>query len=63
MAEAIRHSGGCVLTVDDPAILASQARLIDRGIWVEPTAAAAPAAWAGTQFPGPVIVALTGRNA
>jgi len=63
MAEVIRESEGTVLVVDDAAILGTQAQLIAQGIWVEPTAAAAAAAWVGRQFPGPVVIALTGRNA
>ncbi len=62
MAAAVRDSGGTVLTVDDSAILATQRQLIDQGIWVEPTAAAAAAAWAGHPFTPPVVIALTGRN-
>jgi threonine synthase len=63
MAAAVRDSGGTVLTVDDAAIVAAQRSLIDQGIWVEPTAAVAAAAWAGRSFAPPVVIALTGRNA
>jgi threonine synthase len=45
---AVASSGGTVLTVPDEEILAAQADLAARGIWVEPTAAAAWAAHTAT---------------
>ena len=41
---AVRESGGAVLTVDDVEILAARKALARRGLYVEPTAAAAVAA-------------------
>jgi threonine synthase len=41
---AIRHSGGLVLTVSEEEILSAQENLTRRGLYIEPTAAAAPAA-------------------
>lgn len=43
--EAVDRSGGRVVTVDDDAIVAARADLARRGVWVEPTAAAAWAAY------------------
>jgi threonine synthase len=42
---AVKASGGAVVTVDDRQIMAARADLAGRGLWVEPTAAAAWAAW------------------
>ncbi len=50
---AVGASGGAVVTVDDAGILAAQADLAGRGLWVEPTAAAAWAAWRDGAGDGP----------
>ena len=66
--EAIRASGGVVRTVEDDAIWEMVAALGRQGIYVEPTAAAAPTALAalraeGTVVPGDrVVVMLTGSG-
>jgi threonine synthase len=50
----IQASGGEVVTVTDVQITAARADLAGRGVWVEPTAAAAWAAWsAGAASGGP----------
>lgn len=69
---ALSRSGGGVLTVSDQEILAAQSDLARRGIYVEPTAAAAWAGWrtvsaggqrAGNSVGGEVVVALCGAGA
>ncbi len=65
MLAAIAASGGTVLTADDDEIMAAKAELAGRGIDVEPTAAAAYAAWRswpGAEAAGRTVVALTGAG-
>jgi threonine synthase len=65
---AVEESGGRFLTVEDAEILAARARLGDEGLFVEPTAAVAPAAaWrlADARAFAPsetVVVPLTGHG-
>ncbi|MFQ5744132.1 MAG: pyridoxal-phosphate dependent enzyme [Acidobacteriota bacterium] len=60
--QAVRESGGKVLTVDDEAIHKALAELADNGFWVEPTAAVGMAAH--RQFAGgdDDLVVLTGHG-
>lgn len=44
LLQAIRHSNGACVTVDDQAILAAQSQLAHQGLYVEPTSATAVAA-------------------
>jgi threonine synthase len=65
---AVAESGGEFLIVEDPEILAARARLGAEGLFVEPTAAVAPAAaWrlaGGGAFTTSelVVVPLTGHG-
>jgi threonine synthase len=63
----IESSGGAVVTVTDPQIVAARADLARRGIWVEPTAAAAWAAWqvgatGAASGPDDAVVVLCGAG-
>ena len=66
--QAIRESGGLVRTVTDHAIWDMVEALGKQGIYVEPTAAAAPAAFAGLRENGTigssdrVVILLTGSG-
>lgn len=66
--EAIRATDGVVLTVSDQDVWAMLSHLGQRGVYVEPTAAAAPAAVATLQQQGllqpgqSVVVELTGNG-
>lgn len=65
MLEAIRDSGGTVLTVDDDEILAARAELAAEGLYVEPTSAVCwAAARRGGNGPdsGDVVIPLCGAG-
>jgi threonine synthase len=57
---AVAESGGSILAVDEPAILAGRNALARLGFYVEPTAAVVWEALA--QTPGEVVVVLTGSG-
>lgn len=64
---AVRETGGAVVTVDEPGIVAAFTRLARRGVYVEPTSAAAAAGVAqlaaeGRLDDGVIVVALTGSG-
>lgn len=62
--EAVRASGGEIVTVTDDEVRAARAWLAGRGFFVEPTAAATAAAWraGGREADGTTVVVLCGAG-
>jgi threonine synthase len=66
--EAVRRTGGCVIGLPEGRIIAARNRLLQAGVWVEPSAATAVAVlevlgdeWWG-ESTGPVVSMLTGHG-
>jgi threonine synthase len=60
--DAVRQTGGAVLAVDNPSIVAAHQDLAQRGFYVEPTSAAAVAALDHIGEGGETVVVLTGNG-
>ena len=60
--EAIRRTDGFVVAVSEAQIVAAWREVADRGLLIEPTAAAALAGWVASDLGGDVVVPLTGHG-